>query len=101
MNLLSNLTLCDSQTLHPTNGRSAIPSAEIGCLKVGSVLFGGHSMGITETPIVTRHSRVTGLLYAYKSSDTPTLVMNDLVGTRCSWVLRLLVQYNSLNTPLR
>jgi hypothetical protein len=55
------------------------------------MLIGGHSMGIMETPIVTGHSRVTRLLYAYKSSDTLTLGMDDLVGTRCSQVLRLLV----------
>jgi hypothetical protein len=57
-------------------------------------------MGIMETPIVTGHSRVTGLLCAYKSLDTPTLGMNDPVGTRCSQVLKLLVQYNSSDTPL-
>jgi hypothetical protein len=40
---------------------------------VASVLTGGCSMGITETP----------------------------VGTGCSWVLMLLVRYNSSDTPLR
>jgi hypothetical protein len=33
-------------------------------------------MGITKTPIVTRHSQVTRLLCAYKSWDTLTLVTN-------------------------
>jgi hypothetical protein len=58
-------------------------------------------VGNTETPIVTRHSQVTGLLCAYKSWDTLTLVTDDPMGTRCSQVLRLLVLYNSSDTPPR
>ena len=58
------------RTLCPTNGHSAVPGAEVGCLWFCSVLIGGCSMGIMETPMGTRCSRVLRLLVRYNSSNT-------------------------------
>ena len=50
---------------------------------------GGCFAGFTDAPIGFGHSRVTGLLYVYISSDAPAWVTDDPVGTRCSRVLWL------------
>ena len=63
--------------------------AKVGCL--GLTLFGssGCSVGFMDAPMGFGYSWVTVLLGAYNSLDTPTCVMNDLVGSKCSWVLWL------------
>ena len=61
----------DSWTLRPIDGRSAVPGAEVGSLWLGSILIGGRSVGITETPMGTRCSQVFRLLVRYISLDTP------------------------------
>ena len=73
---LSELTnwphpLYDSWTLCPIDGCSAVLGAKVGYLWFGSILIGKRSMGITETPMGTGCSRVLRLLVWYNSSDTP------------------------------
>ena len=72
-----------------TDGHSAVLGTKVGCLWV--TLFGssGCSVGFRDTPIGFGHSRVTGLLHVYNSSDAPKCVTDDPMGTRCSWVLWL------------
>ena len=63
--------------------------AKVGCLGLTLFGFGGCSAGFTDAPMGFGYSWVTRLLGAYYSSDTPTCVMEDQVGTKCSWVLWL------------
>ena len=72
--------------LCPTNGKSVVLDAKVGCL--GLTLLGsrGCSVGSTDAAMGFGYSWVIGLLGAYNSSDTPTCAMDDPVGSKCSWV---------------
>jgi len=63
--------------------------AKVGCLRL--ILFGsgGCSTRFMDAPMDFGYSRVTRLLGAYNSSGTPTCVMDDPVGSKCSQVLWL------------
>ena len=63
--------------------------AKVGCL--GLTLFGsrGCSVGFMDAPMGFGYSWVTRLLGEYDSSDTPTCVMDDSVGSKCSRALWL------------
>jgi hypothetical protein len=63
--------------------------AEVGCLWLALFGSGKCFVGFTDALMGFGCSRVTGLLGVYNSSNTPTCVTNDLVGTKCSQVLWL------------
>ena len=89
-NLLVKLTLSVTVGCSVmTDRHSAVLGAKVGCLWMTLFSSSECSTGFTDAPIGFGHSRVTGLLHVYNSSDAPKCVMDDLVGTKCSRVLWL------------